>query len=108
MVAEHSNVWLFLDSEPNWQIPYIVGYTVVNTLDAQMMIEVARNLADDIKIDGVLCWDEIRMVETAKLAQALGLPSTDPENVGRCRDKHLTRTFLAASGVPQATSILVS
>ncbi|GAB1544197.1 ATP-grasp domain-containing protein [Scytonema sp. NUACC21] len=108
MVAEHSNVWLFLDSEPNWQIPYIVGHTVVNTLDAQMMIEVARNLPDGVKIDGVLCWDEIRMVQTAKLAQAFGLPGTDPENVSRCRDKHLTRTFLAASGVPQATSILVS
>jgi len=108
MVAEHSNVWLFLDSEPDWQIPYIVGHTVVNTLDTQMMIDVAGNLPEGIKIDGVLCWDEIRMVQTAKLAQALGLPGTDPENVGRCRDKHLTRTFLAASGVPQATSILVS
>lgn len=108
MVAEHSNVWLFLDREPNWQIPYIVGHTVVDTLNTQMMIDAALNLPTGVKIDGVLCWDEIRMVHTAELAQALGLPGGDPETVGRCRDKHETRTSLAASGVPQATSILVS
>ncbi|MDJ0797776.1 MAG: ATP-grasp domain-containing protein [Calothrix sp. MO_167.B12] len=108
MVAEHSNIWLFLDSPPDWQIPYILGYTVVDTLDAQMMIDAARNLPEDVKIDGVLCWDEIRMVQTAKLTQALGLPGTNPEYVARCRDKHLTRRFLTASRVPQPTSILVS
>ena len=108
MVAEYANIWLFLDSEPDWQIPYIVGHTVVNTLDAQMMIDAARNLPEGVKIDGVLCWDEIRMVQTAKLTQALGLPGTNPDYVARCRDKHLTRRFLTASGVLQPTSILVS
>ncbi|NEN96635.1 MAG: ATP-grasp domain-containing protein [Moorea sp. SIO3I7] len=108
MVAEHSHIWLFVDSPPDWQIPYILGYTVVDTLDAQMMIDAARNLPENIKIDGVLCWDEIRMVQTAKLTQALSLPGTNPEYVARCRDKHLTRRFLTASRVPQPTSILVS
>lgn len=108
MVAEYANVWLFNDSEPDWQIPYIAGHTVVNTLDAQMMIDMARNLSKSIKIDGVLGWDEIKTVQTAKLAEALGLPGGDPTSVSRCRDKHLTRTFLAKSQVPQATSILAS
>jgi biotin carboxylase len=108
MVAEHAKVWLFLDQEPDWQIPYIVNYTVVNTLDAKKMIDAARHLPNGIKIDGVLCWDEIRIVYAAELTQALGLPSGDPKTIGRCRDKHQTRTILAAAGVPQAESKLVS
>jgi biotin carboxylase len=71
------------------------------------MVEAARSLPTDVRIDGVLCWDEIRMVYTAHLAQALDLPGNPPENAARCRDKHLTRTALAAAWVPQPESKLV-
>ena len=49
-------------------------------------------------IDGVLCWDEARILQTAHVAEALGLPGGDPAMISRCRDKHLTRVALAAAG----------
>lgn len=108
LVANAADVWLFLSQEPTWEKRYIVGYTVVDTLDAPAMIEAARDLLAQRKVSGVLCWDEVRMVQTAELQQALGLPGTEPEAVGRCRDKHQTRVTLQAAGVPQAASVLVS
>jgi biotin carboxylase len=107
MVA-HANLWLLLDAEPTWQAPYITGFTLTDTLDADRMIESSRALAGTISIDGVICWDEIRMVPTAKLAQALGLPGGDPEAFANCRDKHLTRRALAVMSVPQPRSELVA
>jgi biotin carboxylase len=106
-IAQHAQVWLFHDRDANWEKPFIIGNTVVPTLDAKAMAAAARALPSHVKIDGVLCWDEIRMVHTAELAQALGLPGTAPENAGRCRDKHLTRKALAAAKVPQPSSTLV-
>ena len=58
--------------------------------------------------DGVLTWDEPRVVHAARLAGALGLPGCTPESALNCRDKHATRTALAAAGVPQAASTLVT
>lgn len=107
MIAERANVWLFADRELVWESPYVIGHSVVNTLDVGAMTAAARALPPQISLDGVLCWDEIRMVVTAELARALGLPGGDPEAIGQCRDKHKTRTALARAGVPQATSILV-
>jgi acetyl esterase/lipase/biotin carboxylase len=105
-VAEAARVWLLLDREPTWETPYIEGYTVVDTLDPAAMIEAVGRMGSPPA--GVLCWDEVRMRQTAELAAALGLPGGDPEAVGRCRDKHQTRLALAAAGVPQAESALVS
>ncbi|AUG77906.1 ATP-grasp domain-containing protein [Kitasatospora sp. MMS16-BH015] len=108
LVAGAAQVWLFLTQEPTWEKRYIAGFTVVDTLDVPAMLAAARELSTDRTVSGVLCWDEVRMVQTAELQQALGLPGTPPEAVGRCRDKHQTRAALAAAGVPQATSVLVS
>lgn len=108
MLARAARIWLFDDAPPTWQIRYIVGHTVVDTLDADAMIAAARAVAANTPIDGVVCWDEIKMVLTAEVAAALELPGGDPDAVGRCRDKHETRRALAAAGVGQATSILVS
>jgi biotin carboxylase len=107
MVSHASRVWLFLNQEPSWEKQYVVGHTIVDTLDPQAMIKAARKLADEMAVRGVLCWDEVRMPQSAELAQALGLPGGDPVAIGRCRDKHQTRTALAAAGVPQAESMLV-
>lgn len=107
MLAQHAQVWLLHDRDAGWEKPYIIGNTVVTTLDAPGMVAAARALPAGVRIDGVLCWDELRMVHAAQVAQALGLPGTDPESAGRCRDKHLTRNALAANGVPQPVSVLV-
>jgi biotin carboxylase len=107
MIAQHARVWLFHDRDAAWEKPYIIGNTIVSTLDVEAMVNAARSLAAEIHIDGVICWDEIRMVHTAQLAQALGLPGTQPKNAAGCRDKSLTRAALRAAYVPQPESILV-
>ncbi|MGH3656901.1 MAG: ATP-grasp domain-containing protein, partial [Micromonosporaceae bacterium] len=90
-----------------WELPYLVGHTVVDTLDAEAMIVAARRLAGTEPISGPVCYDEARIEATAKVATALGLPTTPADAIGRCRDKHLTRRTLAAAGVPQARSVAV-
>ncbi len=106
-VAQNANVWLFHDREPKWERPYVLGNTVISSQDVAGVVQAARALPAEVQISGVLCWNEMRIVETAELAQALGLPTTAPENVMRCRDKHLTREALAGRGVPQPASVLV-
>lgn len=108
MVSDYADVWLLLDREPSWERRYILGFSEVDTLNVSAMLEAIKNLDNSIKISGVLCWDEIRVVHTAELAKALGLPGGDPEAIARCRDKHQTRVALQKKFVPQAVSILVS
>lgn len=103
-LAQDNDVWLFSDRELDWAEPHIIGHTRLDTADVEAMIEPARAVAPD----GVMTWDEPRVVHAARLAAALGLPGCTPESALRCRDKHATRTALAAAGVPQAASILVT
>ena len=105
-IARCYRVHLFTDTDPTWEKEYADGWTVLaDTLDAAGLVTAARAL--EPAPDGVLCWDEARILQTAHVAAALGLPGGDVDAVGRCRDKHLTRTALAATGVPQPESILV-
>ncbi|GAA2004800.1 ATP-grasp domain-containing protein [Catenulispora subtropica] len=117
-LAPHYRVWLFLggagrDAAVTWQQPYIVGATQVDTLDAEAMIRAARDLDARLRaeygrgVQGVLSYDESRIIDTAALAEALGLPTSPAEAVSRCRDKHATRQALDAAGVPQARSLAV-
>jgi biotin carboxylase len=105
-IAPQYRVHLFAGAEPTWEREYIDGWTVLrDTLDAAVMIPAAQALP---RVDGVLCWDEARILPTSQVAAALGLPGGDPAMVLRCRDKHLTRQALAAAGVPQPQSVLVA
>lgn len=107
-IAQHYRIHLFLAAEPSWESQYIDAVTVLtDTLDAQAMIAAAAELNARDHIDGVLCWDEARIVAAAKVARSLGLPGGDPEMILRCRDKHLTRELAGAAGVPQPRSVLV-
>ncbi|MEO7262698.1 MAG: ATP-grasp domain-containing protein [Jatrophihabitantaceae bacterium] len=107
-IATRYRVHLFLAGQPDWEVDYIDAATVLtNSLDAEEMIGAARQLNERDRIDGVLCWDEARVIATSQVAQALGLPGGDPEVVLGCRDKHLTRQRLAAAGVAQPRSIVV-
>ena len=111
-VSEHYRVWLFLGGAgrsdvAEWELPYLVGHTVVDTLDAEAMIVQARRLAETEPISGLVCYDEARIEATAVVAAAMGLPTTPSDAIARCRDKHATRQALAAAGVPQARSAAV-
>lgn len=107
-IAPRYDIHMFLHAEPTWEREYITGWTVLeSTLDAGGLVAAARELVTRQPVDGVLCWDEARILQTSHVTAALGLPGGDPEMVGRCRDKHLTRQALAAAGVPQPRSELV-
>lgn len=102
-ICTEYRIWLLQDSRPGWELPYLVGHTVVDTLDPQAMLAVTSRLG----LQGVLCWDEVRVEAAARLAALLGLPGADPDAVHRCRDKHLTRAALATAWVPQPASAAV-
>jgi biotin carboxylase len=111
-VAERYRIWLFQGGAGradvvDWELPYVVGHTVIDTLDATAMISEAGRLAQKEQISGIVCYDEARIEASAELAAAFGLPTTPREVMTRCRDKHATRQALAAAGVPQARSVAV-
>ena len=51
--------------------------------------------------DAVLCLQDLRLVEAARVARALGLVQLAPEAAARCRDKAAVRACLAACGIVQ-------
>jgi biotin carboxylase len=92
--------------EVSWELPYLIGHTVVDTLDPDAMTEAVRAIPEPVA--GILSYDEARIAATAVVADRFGLPTSPPEAVLRCRDKWLTRQALAAAGVPQAASVAVA
>ncbi len=110
-ISARYRVHLFLGAEPGWERDYVAGWTVLegmaDTIDATHMCAAALQLASRQPVHGVLSWDEARILQSAKVASALGLPGGDPDMVMRCRDKHLTRRSLAQAGTPSPQSVLV-
>ncbi|WP_405096871.1 ATP-grasp domain-containing protein [Micromonospora sp. NBC_01412] len=107
-ISQDYRMHLFCDREPAWEREYLHGWTVLNTLDVDAMTAAARAVSAENRIDGVICWDETRILGASRVAEALGLPGGDPEVVARCRDKHRTRLALAARNVPQPRSLPVA
>jgi biotin carboxylase len=110
-IAPRYRVHLIIGHEADWEQEYVEGWSVVDfsdTIDGEEMILAAKQAAAQEPFQGVLTWDEARVLQAAKVAQTLQLPGGDPEMVLRCRDKYLTRTALAAAGVPQPRSVMVS
>ncbi|MCI0687679.1 MAG: ATP-grasp domain-containing protein [Sporichthyaceae bacterium] len=105
-------VHLLLGAEPSWECEYLHGWTVLSdltsTTDVEEMVAAAREVNQREPLQGVLSWDEARILQSAKVAAEFGLPGGDPDMIMRCRDKHLTRQTLAAAGVPQPRSVLTS
>jgi biotin carboxylase len=101
-LATRYAVHLLTGAEPTWERAHVAGWTVLDmadTVGAEPMIAAARAL--DPRPDGVLSWDEARVLQVAKIAAALGRPGGDEDAVLRCRDKQRTRAALDPAGVPQ-------
>jgi biotin carboxylase len=110
-IAPRYRVHLLAGTEPGWERDYCQSWTVLDfrdTVGAAPMIAAAAAVAEREPIAGVLSWDEARILQSAKVAQSLGLPGGDPDMVMRCRDKYLTRQALAAAGVPQPRWMLAA
>ncbi|WP_081236410.1 hypothetical protein [Streptomyces viridosporus] len=74
-------------------------HTVVADLaDIDGLVRVARSVAAERKLDGVIRWDETWIEQTVQVAASLGLPGGDRRCVECCRDKHHTRAALAVAG----------
>jgi biotin carboxylase len=111
-VTPYYRVWLLLggagrSAEATWQVPYLVGWTTVDTLDPDAMAAVVRELMAKETVAGIHCFDEARIEATAKTATMLGLPTTPPEAILRCRDKVRSRQAFAQAGIPQPRSAAV-
>ncbi|MFL6136654.1 MAG: acetyl-CoA carboxylase biotin carboxylase subunit family protein [Frankiaceae bacterium] len=108
-IASHFRVHLFLRAEPQWELDYVTGWTVLpDTQDGPAMGRAALELAEKQPVAGVLCWDEGHIHTASYAAEALGLRGGDPAVVWRVRDKGQTRAALDAAGVPQPRSVPVN
>jgi biotin carboxylase len=107
-ISTRFRIHLFHVTEPSWEKEYIAGWTVLpSTIDGPAMAEAAVRLNKSEPIDGVLCWDEGRILATAYVAEALGVRNGDPAVIWRLRDKAQTRAVLAEADVAQPRSIKV-
>src|SRR5690242_12814717 len=67
-------IHMFLDGEPDWELPYISGWTRLDkTRDAAVVTAAAKALNDRESIAGALTWDESRLAQTAEVVATLGL-----------------------------------
>ncbi len=98
MIAKHANIWSMAEITPEWEYDYICGFLKVNTLDS---VQMKSSIPDDVKPDGVFCWDEMRLIPSSKLAKSLGLPGGNVDAIKACRDKYLTRQSLSKFNVGQ-------
>src|ERR1700712_1172228 len=82
-LAPRYRLWLFLGgpgraSEPTWELSYLDGHTVLDTLDAGAMIAEARRLDRLLRTGGadrgagVICYDESRIGPAAPQGRAPG------------------------------------
>jgi biotin carboxylase len=108
-LAEHFGIWLIDAHEVTWQAPYLEGATIIPDLhDEPSLLSAAADAMRERHADGVFSYDETLVHDAAKVAGTLGLPGSPPEAVLACRDKALTRTTLAAAGLPQPASRTVT
>jgi biotin carboxylase len=104
-ISERFRIHLFHVAEPTWEKPYLTGWTVVpSTVDGPAMAAAARRAGERSPFDGVLCWDEARILPTSYVTEALGLRGGGPDVIARVRDKGQTRAVLDAAGVAQPRS----
>lgn len=106
-VAAHYDVVLISGAEPTWEREFLLDFEVADPADQAALSTAGRALAERYELAGVMTWTEWYVVPVARLARQLGLPTTAPEAVQGCRNKHTSRTLFARHGVPSAASVSV-
>ncbi|MFJ8752077.1 acetyl-CoA carboxylase biotin carboxylase subunit family protein [Streptomyces sp. NPDC102441] len=107
-IAARHPVALLDEKPPAWAEDHVVLSRTVDLTDGQAVTEAVETLAADREVAGVLTYMENHVVLAARVAEHFGLPGTTPASVEACRDKYLSRSLLAAAGVPSARSYLVA
>ncbi len=113
-IARHSPVWLIDERPASWQLPHIVGSSVVGLLDEQRvvadqqgLVDAALEVAQDSKVAGVLTYEELLVTATAHVAERLGVRGLTLAGAQNCRDKFRSRAVLARAGIAQPEHALV-
>ncbi|MFE1836454.1 ATP-grasp domain-containing protein [Streptomyces sviceus] len=106
-VRAHYDVVLISGAEPTWEKAFLLDYAVADPNDQAALAAAGRALAERYELAGVLTWTEWYLVPVARLARQLGLPTTAPEALQGCRNKHTSRSQFARHGVPSAVSVSV-
>ncbi|MDQ1721865.1 MAG: hypothetical protein QOI26_1599 [Pseudonocardiales bacterium] len=113
-LARHSPLWLIDERPATWQLPYLVGSSVVALLDEQRvvadrqgLIDAALEVAQDSKVAGVLTYEELLVTATAHVAERLGVRGLSVAGAENCRDKSRSRAALAQAGIAQPQYALV-
>lgn len=106
-VRAHYDIVLISGAEPTWEKEFLLDYAVADPTDQTALNAAGRALAERYELAGVLTWTEWYLVPVARLARQLGLPTTTPEALQGCRNKHTSRTLFARHGVPSAISVSV-
>lgn len=107
-IAARHPVALLDAKPPEWAAEHVATAVTVDLTDREAVTQVMRDLAAERGLAGVLTYTESRVVLAAQLAEQFGLPGNSAASVAACRDKHVTRTLLAANGVPSARSFLAA
>lgn len=107
-IAAHHPVALIDDQPPAWAEVHVDLSIAADMSNGEAVTEAMTALAADRGIAGVLTYTENHVVAAARLAQHFALPGNTPAAAEACRDKHLTRSLLAAAHVPSARSYLVA
>ncbi|MER6082934.1 ATP-grasp domain-containing protein [Streptomyces sp. NPDC001833] len=106
-VAAHYDVVLISGAEPTWEKDFLLDYEVADPADQAALNAAGDALAERHVLAGVMTWTEWYLVAVARLARRLGLPTTAPEALQGCRNKHTSRTLFARHGVPSAAFVSV-
>lgn len=107
-IAARHPVALLDAKPPRWAAEHVATAVAVDLTDRKAVTRVMRDLAADRGLAGVLTYTESRVVLAARMAGQFDLPGNSAASVAACRDKHVTRTLLAANGVPSARSVLAA
>lgn len=99
----HFRLWLLDTEAPTWQRRYLTGFTRTDTRDPGALVRAVRAIGHH-RPAGLLSYDEWLVEATAAAADRLGMPTSPPAAVARCRDKAATRSHLAARGIAQPRS----
>ncbi len=112
--ARHLPLWLIDERPASWQLPYLVGSSVVGLLDEQRvvadragLIAAALQVAQDRKVAGVLTYEELLVTATAHVAERLGVRGLSVRGAENCRDKSRSRAELSRAGIAQPRYALV-
>ncbi|WP_327357708.1 ATP-grasp domain-containing protein [Streptomyces sp. NBC_01304] len=107
-IAARHPVALLDAKPPQWARDLADTTLSVDLADRAAVTRAVRMLADGRGVAGVLTYAENHVELAAQLAEQFMLPGNTPAAVAACRDKYLTRSLLAAAGVPSARSYLVT